>query len=78
MLPRRVPGALLFPGNMRPTEPQMPPPPIGPDRPREVRRSLSSLRRGVEQGRRVEPAGAADRGTVRRSDSVPPEGEVYQ
>ena len=77
MLPRRVPGALLFPGNMRPTEPPVPPPPMGPDRPREVRRTLSSLRRGVEQGRRVEPAVTGERGTVRRSDTAPPQGEVY-
>src|SRR5262249_55950314 len=58
-LQRRVPGALLFPGTMRPVE-QPEARPINQSRPDEIRRSLSSLRRGVEHGRSGEPAPAFD------------------
>jgi signal transduction histidine kinase len=86
VLPRRTPGALLFPGNLPQLEQ---PPPPGPDRPGEIRRSLSSLRRGVEHGRSLErrtveqgdglgAAGSGRRGTVGGSDPAPPEGVVHQ
>jgi len=79
VLPRRVPGALLFPGNMRAEADEPAPRPPSPDRPREVRQSLSSLRRGVELGRGADAAAARQRGTVTRSDAgMAPEGEVKQ
>src|SRR5262249_34715468 len=52
--PPRVPGQLLFPGNLRvPGQPT--PRPSGLDRPHEVRRYLPLLRPGVEPGRAPEP-----------------------
>jgi signal transduction histidine kinase len=78
-LPRRTPGALLFPGNMRPPDEPvgaaaLPPGGDDADRPRQVRSALSSLRRGVEQGRGSGESGP--RGTVFGADagSAPDEG----